>query len=236
MSTIGISSFGNILTVNGKSANAVNSVGGSVTDGNLKITVNGVTSGDIPLPNSALPIINITGTASNGYIKFKTVNVTFETPFTDHCLQYTSENISPNGYLAGSRAKSLIHSLINPDLNTSSIYISSILRAAYTRTDGSINISLSTTQFIISLEDGNYRMPIDAVGGAGVPQTGSFFRKLAYIDDYDNECITFNVNNNMATITGPTTLSIPIEKFASITNNLTAINNLLIMFDRIEKI
>ena len=52
ISTIGISSTGNILTVNGKSANAVNSVGGSVTDGNLKINVNGVESGDIPLPES----------------------------------------------------------------------------------------------------------------------------------------------------------------------------------------
>ena len=82
MSTIGISSFGNILTVNGKSANAVNSVGGSVTDGNLKITVNGVESGDIPLPKSQDdPIINDTSTANytlEGNISGVTVNKELE--------------------------------------------------------------------------------------------------------------------------------------------------------------
>ena len=50
ISTIGITSSGNIASVNGKSAPIVNSISGAVTDGNLKITVNGVESGDIPLP------------------------------------------------------------------------------------------------------------------------------------------------------------------------------------------
>ena len=38
--------------MNGKSALIVNSISGAVTNGNLKIIVNGVESGDIPLPES----------------------------------------------------------------------------------------------------------------------------------------------------------------------------------------
>lgn len=38
--------------MNGKTANAVNSVSGSVSNNNLRINVNGVSSGDIPLPES----------------------------------------------------------------------------------------------------------------------------------------------------------------------------------------
>ena len=49
---IGVTSEGNNVSVNGKTATIVKSVSGQVTDGNLKITVNGVESGDIPLPDS----------------------------------------------------------------------------------------------------------------------------------------------------------------------------------------
>ena len=52
ISTIGITSQDNTLTVNGKTANAVNSISGTVSNGNLKIAVNGVESGDIPLPEN----------------------------------------------------------------------------------------------------------------------------------------------------------------------------------------
>ena len=52
MSTIGISSSGNTLTVNGKTANAVNSVSGSVSGNNLNISVNGV-AGQVAIPSSS---------------------------------------------------------------------------------------------------------------------------------------------------------------------------------------
>ena len=49
---IGITSAGNQATVNNTSTDLVKSVGGTVSNGNLKITVNGVESADIPLPES----------------------------------------------------------------------------------------------------------------------------------------------------------------------------------------
>ena len=52
VNAIGITTAGNVATVNGKTANIINSVSGQVTDGNLKITINGVESGDIPLPKT----------------------------------------------------------------------------------------------------------------------------------------------------------------------------------------
>lgn len=52
VTAIGVTSEGNNVTVNGSSATIVKSVSGQVTDGNLKITVNGVESGDIPLPDT----------------------------------------------------------------------------------------------------------------------------------------------------------------------------------------
>lgn len=52
VTAIGVTSEGNNVTVNGSNATIVKSVSGTVTDGNLKITVNGVESGDIPLPES----------------------------------------------------------------------------------------------------------------------------------------------------------------------------------------
>lgn len=51
---IGITSTGNQATVNNTSTDLVKSVGGTVSNGNLKITVNGVESADIPLPESGV--------------------------------------------------------------------------------------------------------------------------------------------------------------------------------------
>ena len=45
-----ITSSGNTMSINGTSATIVNSISGSVSNGNLKISVNGVESVDIPLP------------------------------------------------------------------------------------------------------------------------------------------------------------------------------------------
>lgn len=53
VTAIGITSEGNNVSVNGKSATLVKSVSGQVTDRNLKITVNGVISQPIALPASS---------------------------------------------------------------------------------------------------------------------------------------------------------------------------------------
>lgn len=52
VTAIGVTSEGNNVSVNGKTATIVKSVSGQVTDGNLKITVNGVASSPITLPAS----------------------------------------------------------------------------------------------------------------------------------------------------------------------------------------
>ena len=49
-----LTSSGNTMSINGTTANIINSISGQVTYGNLKITVNGVESGDIPLPESGV--------------------------------------------------------------------------------------------------------------------------------------------------------------------------------------
>ena len=49
-----LTSSGNNMSINGTTAPIVNSISGSVSNGNLKISVNGVESVDIPLPNKIL--------------------------------------------------------------------------------------------------------------------------------------------------------------------------------------
>lgn len=61
LTNLGISSSGNQMSINGTNAPIVNSISGTVADGKLKISVNGVESGDIPLPESSLISVDIPG-------------------------------------------------------------------------------------------------------------------------------------------------------------------------------
>ena len=97
---IGVTSTGNQVTVNGTSASTVNSVSGSVTDGNLKISVNGVESGDIPLPEVNIPVvpvypINITQNAGsslqNYTLVYKIISEDGYTPIPSGYLKYKTE-------------------------------------------------------------------------------------------------------------------------------------------------
>ena len=74
---IGVTSEGNNVTVNGSNATIVKSVSGQVTDGNLKITVNGVESGDIPLPDAIGKVVYHQGTNSGSHWGFPLNNGTF---------------------------------------------------------------------------------------------------------------------------------------------------------------
>ena len=47
---LALTSSGNTMSINGTSATIINSISGSVNNGNLKISVNGIESVDIPLP------------------------------------------------------------------------------------------------------------------------------------------------------------------------------------------
>ena len=57
ISGLKLSTDGNNITLNGDSVAIVKTVSGQVTNGNLKITINGVQSGDIPLPESGLTVL-----------------------------------------------------------------------------------------------------------------------------------------------------------------------------------
>ena len=66
-----LTSSGNTMSINGTSANIINSISGQVTDGNLRITINGVESGDIPFDKDFIDEIdftneNFTVTATSG--------------------------------------------------------------------------------------------------------------------------------------------------------------------------
>ena len=65
VSAIGISTSGNVATVNGKTANIINSIGGQVADGNLKINVNGKESANIVLPSNGTTIELLNNSPSN---------------------------------------------------------------------------------------------------------------------------------------------------------------------------
>ena len=70
-----LTSSGNTMSINGTNAPIVNSISGSVNNGNLKISVNGIESVDIPLPKSGVSVINMINLTVNSTksIKF-TVN------------------------------------------------------------------------------------------------------------------------------------------------------------------
>lgn len=91
VSAIGITSNGNTLTVNGKTANAINSVSGSIDENNnLIITINGISGSGIPLPNN---------TANNYLFLFNgasTVSLRQPTLLsTDGYTRWGSHTISP---------------------------------------------------------------------------------------------------------------------------------------------
>lgn len=76
VSAIGITTSGNKATVNGKSANIVNSISGRVDENNnLILNVNGVESGGIPLPESVdVPIIEATPLITTQQIALTSTN------------------------------------------------------------------------------------------------------------------------------------------------------------------
>ena len=78
-------------------ATIINSVSGSISNGKLKITVNGVESGDIPLPqtDTFLPFTNVKdiNQAPNGYLFTDRVLVCYDT-----YLEYSPDSFPWNGY------------------------------------------------------------------------------------------------------------------------------------------
>ena len=102
-----ITSSGNTMSINGTSASIVNSISGSVSNGNLKISVNGIESVDIPLPEGGeeIALINFkknysnSGTTKNSiyyYISATTKNTKLYLNSNYKSLYITLEN----GYIS----------------------------------------------------------------------------------------------------------------------------------------
>lgn len=85
-----LSTSNNNMTLNGDSVQIVKTVSGTVSNGNLQITVNGVSSGDIPLPESVTiyhikPIVTDKITYYNDQ-------------FTGYCMIYKVDDINSETY------------------------------------------------------------------------------------------------------------------------------------------
>ena len=94
VSAIGITTSGNKATVNGKSANIVNSISGRVDENNnLILNVNGVESGGIPLPNFVdIPVTEIS------YLSL-TKNIEYISHVDEnHGIEF-SVNLNEKGYI-----------------------------------------------------------------------------------------------------------------------------------------
>ena len=237
VTAIGVTSEGNNVTVNGSNATIVKSVSGTVTDGKLKINVNGVESGDIPLPDSSLPILNFFQGNIMSTLLIDSVNVTFEKAINELCIMAHTINVPPDGYGSGTYAKHLLH-YNGENYNVySPVNVSNRKNCIYGMDTGTIILNLAITSFTCYIEDGNYKVPIDTIGiSSSFNQSNSICRKTIYKDDYNNETISFTVSNKTATIIGGTSISIPLIKFGCNTNNMLAIKYIGILFDRIEKI
>ena len=232
MSTIGISSFGNILTVNGKSANAVNSVGGSVTDGNLKITVNGVESGDIPLPKSELPKFNI---ISGPSIEIKVAKISFASSDTIDNRSVVGGGMRNSGEVyngCGIAGFYAISMPINATGDFKGIPISGDTEC--TGYPGTIiaNTSITDVDFSVNLEDGEYILYIDKLMVR--PSSIVGYRISDYAYDEENTTLKATVSNKIMTIESMS-LNIDTTKFKTIKKN-ASFNSITLFYDRIKKV
>ena len=88
-----LSTSNNNMTLNGDSVQIVKTVSGTVSNGNLQITVNGVSSGDIPLPESGYGSIELSTQFEETRIYRSTLNVP-----GGHLLHFAKEGID-NGVI-----------------------------------------------------------------------------------------------------------------------------------------
>lgn len=85
-----LSTSNNNITLNGDSVQIVKTVSGTVSNGNLQITVNGVSSGDIPLPESVITY-HIQPIVSNKITYYRD-------EFDGYCMVYKVNDINSEAY------------------------------------------------------------------------------------------------------------------------------------------
>ena len=213
--------------MNGKTANAVNSISGTVSNGNLKIAVNGVESGDIPLPDSELPIITMDEEINVLEIDITSTNIVNDNNAIGYeAIRHTRTTVdSYRAYISGEKSLSRIFNDWTTSITQIS-YIDTISSLQGVREDFTITLPSS---FACGLSDGQYKMPIDSLSQA---QGMSTIRKNDN-EPSDSEFMLFTVSNHVATVTTKT-ITLPHDKFAC-QGNYTP-TRLFIIHDRILKI
>lgn len=167
VTAIGVTTNANNVSVNGKTATIINSISGQVTDGNLKITINGVESGDIPLPNTGKIYVQ------NPY-HFNSNIETFSHRNED-CIECnkksdTAGNLQSVGNINTSVELSNKYYYENP--TTKDLYWASI-----NETD-IVNIFKHIIPDYASLEDGQYRISMYAM----LPNSNNLYAMAGYGD------------------------------------------------------
>ena len=189
-----LSTDNNNITLNGDSVQIVKTVSGQVSNGNLKITVNGVESGDIPLPETTQEIITFNENGS--------ITINFEATISNITTEESSgtfTHISSGniGIYSSMEAKGIgkvVGKCISEDYSEIKYCsISRIINTAsfYKITSGTINIErIWGTLDNLNIEDGTYRL---AVLGFNAGNSG-YFRTVA-TDTESLEYFTVTIQN-----------------------------------------
>ena len=84
---LALTSSGNTMSINGTSASIVNSISGEVVNGNLKLTINGVTGSDIPLPETGeIPVEVYMDAVTISRISVNEINLTGSASWNNICV------------------------------------------------------------------------------------------------------------------------------------------------------
>ena len=215
------------MTVNGKTANAVNSISGTVSNGNLKIAVNGVESGDIPLPES-YPIINLKEHSASEINISGTFTVSSIETTDIKVIDMLEVSVARDGVTGGTYFNSLVK---NKDSISNSVFVSTDKYSKYEFT--SRTIQLIPRPFVgIYLEDGTYKMPVDMLRlNLG---TGLYMARKLNSNISDDEYLEFNIESGAFTYIKPPIIN--SANYMTDSRISATIVSIIILYDRIIKV
>ena len=202
----------NQIQLNGDNVSVIEGITGEVVDGKLKLTINGFTGSDIPLPESLnIPTMefnsNFIGATVDSPISGYIYDIVSETS-PDYILAYSENRISLKSnetgysYLSNNKVKYINTSIAQFDVVTSVSY-NEIITAI-----GEIKLASNSSTFNCQLANGTYKVPIIQMYQQGSVSSARICRKIGTTIP-ESEYIIFEVNNNTATITTfPSTINI----------------------------
>lgn len=193
LTNLGISSSGNQMSINGTNAPIVNSISGAVADGKLKISVNGVESADIPLPETT-KIYSISGTSWNkGVVSCYNSNLCSSMPYFARSTYFgtgiccvrpgTGDGGTGSGYYYETtvgQLRQLMLTIFSDALPEGTYKIGLVTRP---RTGGSIGSSMASIN-----DEAQYRFNINITSNGDIVSNDN----TAYVCSYTNQ-----INNNM---------------------------------------